>query len=152
MRIVIAKKLLSSVGGSEAQARALARALHERHHEVTLVGLSPAWRRPGIPAEVYAAPSGPVEVFIDGVRSLFIPARFGWPGSAIDGIFPTALVDDEQLDHALAGAEAVHSIAPEWAMPLEQAAPAAGAAFVETPLVHPGQRPSAPSTAEPAPY
>src|SRR5205814_10120655 len=91
MRVVIAKKLLSSVGGSEAQARALARALHERHHQVTLVGLRPAWRRPGIPAEVYAAPSGPVEVFVDGVRYLFIPARFGWPGSAIDGIFPTSL-------------------------------------------------------------
>src|SRR5438445_596875 len=90
MRIVIAKKLLSSVGGSEAQARALARALHERHHEVTLVGLRPAWRRPGIPAEVYAAPSGPVEGFIDRVRYLFIPARFGWLGSAIYGIFPSA--------------------------------------------------------------
>jgi len=64
---------------------------------VTLVGLRPAWHRPGIPAEVYAAPSGPVEVFVDGVRYLFIPARFGWPGSAIDGIFPTALVDEEQL-------------------------------------------------------
>jgi len=148
MRIVIAKKLLSSVGGSEAQARALARALHERHHQVTLVGLRPAWRRPGIPAEVYAAPSGPVEVFVDGVRYLFIPARFGWPGSAIDGIFPTSLVDNEQLGHALAGAEVVHSIAREWAMPLEQAARAAGAAFVETPLVHPGQRLSGHSTAE----
>jgi len=148
MRIVIAKKLLSSVGGSEAQARALARALHERHHQVTLVGLRPAWHRPGIPAEVYAAPSGPVEVFVDGVRYLFIPARFGWPGSAIDGIFPTSLVDNEQLGHALAGAEVVHSIAREWAMPLEQAARAAGAAFVETPLVHPGQRLSGHSTAE----
>src|SRR5256886_4310369 len=119
MRIVIAKKLLSSVGGSEAQARALARALHERHHEVALVGLRAAWRRPGIPAEVYAAPSGPVEVFIDGVRYLFIRARCGWPGSAIDGILPRALVDEEQLGHALAGADVVHSIAREWATPLE---------------------------------
>ena len=94
-----------------------------------------------VEAEVYAAPSGPVEVFIDGVRYLFIPARFGWPGSAIDGIFPTALVDEEQLGHALAGADVVHSIAREWATPLEQAARAAGAAFVETPLDSAGGAP-----------
>jgi glycosyltransferase involved in cell wall biosynthesis len=140
VRIVIAKKLLSSVGGSEAQARALARALHQRHHEVTLVGLRPAWRRPGIPAEVYGAPSGPVDVTEDGVRYLFIPARFGWLGAALDGLFPTDLADEEQLGHAIAGADVVHSIAREWAAPLERAARSAGAAFVETPLVHPGQR------------
>src|SRR5213079_3443167 len=58
MRVVIAKKLLSTVGGSEAQARALARALAKRHHDVTLVGLRPAWRRPGIPLDVYVAPPG----------------------------------------------------------------------------------------------
>ena len=70
MRVVIAKKLLSTVGGSEAQARALARALAKRHHEVTLVGLRPAWRRPGIPLDVYAAPPGPVELRQEGVRFL----------------------------------------------------------------------------------
>src|SRR5207253_2898472 len=75
MRVVIAKKLLSTVGGSEAQARALAKALHDRHHEVTLVGLRPAWRRPGIGKDVVNGPSGPVERHEDGVRYLFIPVR-----------------------------------------------------------------------------
>jgi glycosyltransferase involved in cell wall biosynthesis len=43
------------------------------------------------------------------------------------------------LRHAVAGADVVHSIAREWAGPLERAARDAGAAFVETPLVHPDQ-------------
>src|SRR5438309_8383149 len=75
MRVVIAKKLLSTVGGSEAQARTLARTLAKRHHDVTLVGLRPAWRRPGIPLDVYAAPPGPVELRHEGMRFLFLPVR-----------------------------------------------------------------------------
>lgn len=140
MRVVIAKKLLSTVGGSEAQGRALARALAKRHHEVTLVGLRPAWRRPGIPLDVYAAAPGPVELRHEGVRFLFLPVRLGRLGAALDGIFPTSLVSDSDLEHAAAGADVVHSIAREWTGPLERAARANGAAFVETPLVHPGQR------------
>jgi glycosyltransferase involved in cell wall biosynthesis len=45
----------------------------------------------------------------------------------------------DQLRAAVAGADVVHCIAREWAGPLERAARDAGAAFVETPLVHPGQ-------------
>src|SRR6266576_2283038 len=152
MRVVIAKKLLSTIGGSEAQARALARALAKRHHDVTLVGLRPAWRRPGIPLDVYAAPPGPVELRHEGVRFVFLPVRGGRLGAALDGILPTSLVAGVDLEHAVAGAHVVHSIAREWAGPLERAARAAGAAFVETPLVHPGQRLSGHSTAELARY
>jgi glycosyltransferase involved in cell wall biosynthesis len=112
----------------------------KRHHEVTLIGLRPAWRRPGIPLDVYAAPPGPVELRHEGVRFLFLPVRGGHLGAALDGILPTSLVNAADLDHAIAGAQVVHSIAREWAGPLERAARAAGAAFVETPLVHPGQR------------
>jgi glycosyltransferase involved in cell wall biosynthesis len=140
MRIVIAKKLLSTVGGSEAQARALAQALRDRHHEVTLIGLRPAWRRPGISGDVVKAPRGPVEMAVAGVRYVFLPARFGALGGAIDGVFPSSLVSPTLLARALAGADIVHSIAREWVGPLEHAAREAGAAFVETPLVHPGQR------------
>ena len=142
MRIVIAKKLLSTVGGSEAQARALARALRERGHDVSLVGLRPPWRRPGIPEAVYARERGSVEVVEDGIVFRYLPARFGPAGAAIDGVLPTALVDRQLLVRALvdAGAEVVHSIAREWAGPLERAARETGAAFIETPLVHPGQR------------
>ena len=73
MRVVIAKKLLSTVGGSEAQARALAAGLRDRGHGVTLVGLRPATRRPGIPDRVYAAPPGDVTVtdliaFTDAIK------------------------------------------------------------------------------------
>jgi len=62
VRVLIAKKLLSTVGGSETQARALATALRDRGHDVTLVGLRPANRRAGIPAAVYRAPPGDVTI------------------------------------------------------------------------------------------
>src|SRR5205807_141722 len=53
---------------------------------------------------------------------------------------------------ALSGADVVHSIAREWVGSLERAAREAGAAFVETPLVHPGQRLSGSATADIARY
>src|SRR5919204_4679538 len=126
MRVVIAKKLLSTVGGSEAQARALARALAKRRHDVTVVGMRPAWRRPGVPLDVYAAPPGPVELRHEGVRFVFLPVRLGRIGAAIDGVFPTSLVSPRDLEHLVSGVDVVHSIAREWAGPLERAARAAG--------------------------
>ncbi len=139
MRVVIAKKLVSTIGGSETLARALDRELRALGHDVTLVGLRPAWARPGVPRETMAAPPGPVTIRADGTRFVFIPARGGRIGAAIDGLLPTALVRVEDLRRALAGADVVHSIAREWVGPLERAARDVGAAFVETPLVHPGQ-------------
>ena len=139
MRVVIAKKLLSTIGGSEALARSLDRELRALGHVVTLVGLRPAWARPGVPPEALAAPPGHVTIRADGAHFVFIPARGGRVGAAIDGLFPTALVGAEDLRRVVAGADVVHSIAREWARPLEHAARRAGAAFVETPLVHPGQ-------------
>ena len=139
MRVVIAKKLLSTIGGSETLARALDRELRSLGHDVTLVGLRPAWARPGLPREALAAPPGPVTIHADGTRFVFIPARGGRIGAAIDGLLPTALVRANDLRRAVTGADIVHSIAREWAGPLERAARDAGAAFVETPLVHPGQ-------------
>ncbi|HET8569692.1 MAG TPA: glycosyltransferase family 4 protein [Candidatus Limnocylindria bacterium] len=131
MRVVIAKKLLSTVGGSEAQARALARALAARGHEVTVVGLRPAWPRPGIPD----GPPGDLETRDETVTMRFLATR----SAAIDGVLPTSLVSHERLGREVASADVVHCIAREWARPAERAARAAGAAFVETPLVHPGQ-------------
>ena len=139
MRVTIAKKLLSTVGGSEALARGLDRELRALGHDVTLVGLRPAWPRPGVPREALAAPPGPVTIRANGTRFVFLPARGGRVGAAIDGLLPTALVRMDDLRHAIAGADVVHSMAREWAGPLERAAREAGAAFVETPLVHPGQ-------------
>jgi glycosyltransferase involved in cell wall biosynthesis len=139
VRVVIAKKLLSTIGGSEAQARALDRELRALGHDVTLVGLRPGWPRPGVPREALAAPPGPVTIRADGTRFIFLPARGGRVGAAIDGLLPTSLVRADDLRRAVAGADVVHSIAREWAGPLERAARDAGAAFVETPLVHPGQ-------------
>jgi glycosyltransferase involved in cell wall biosynthesis len=139
VRVVIAKKLLSTIGGSEALARSLDRELRALGHDVTLVGLRPAWTRPGVPRETLAAPPGAVTIHSNGAHFVFLPARGGRVGAAIDGLFPTALVGAEDLRRAVAGADVVHSIAREWAGPLERAARGAGAAFVETPLVHPGQ-------------
>lgn len=137
MRIVIAKKTLSTVGGSEMLARALDRELRALGHEVTLVGLRPAWRRPGIAEDRH---------------SIFLPVRGGRLGAAIDGILPTTLVAQADLRRVVAGAEVVHSIAREWAGALERAARAEGAAFVETPLVHPGQPFSGDSASEVSRY
>ena len=125
MRIVIAKKTLSTIGGSEMFARSLDRELRELGHDVTLVGLRPAWSRPGISEDR---------------RSVFLSVRGGRIGAAIDGLLPTSLVDEADLRRAINAADVVHSIAREWAAPLERAARAEGSAFVETPLVHPGQR------------
>jgi len=123
LRVVIAKKLLSAVGGSEMFARALDRELGALGHDVTLVGLRPAWSRPGM----------------DDPRLSLLSVRLGRIGAAIDGLLPTALVRDRDLRRVVAGADVVHCIAREWAQELDRAARDAGAAFVETPLVHPGQ-------------
>jgi glycosyltransferase involved in cell wall biosynthesis len=135
MRVVIAKKLLSTVGGSEAQARALAAALRDRGHQVTLVGLRPAHRRAGIPDRVYEARPGDVMFEDDGLTYRFIAS----PAALLEGTLPVSLVGPARLASAVAGADVVHCIAREWAGPYERAARVAGAAFVETPLVHPGQ-------------
>jgi glycosyltransferase involved in cell wall biosynthesis len=135
MRVVIAKKLLSTVGGSEAQARALAAALRDRGHEVTLVGLRPAHRRAGIPDRVYDAGPGNVTIEDEGLTYRFIAS----PAALLEGTLPLSLIGPRYLAPAVAGADIVHCLAREWAGPFERAARAAGAAFVETPLVHPGQ-------------
>lgn len=152
MRVVIAKKLLSTIGGSETLARSLDRELRALGHDVTLVGLRPAWTRPGVPPETLVAPPGPVTIHASGSHFVFVPARGGRLGAAIDGLFPTALVGEEDLRRVVAGADVVHSIAREWAGPLERAARSAGAAFVETPLVHPGQPFSGAGAADVARY
>ena len=61
-----------------------------------LVGLRPAWPRPGVPHEVLAAPPGPVTVRADGTSFVFLPARGGRVGAAIDGLLPTTLVRDRR--------------------------------------------------------
>jgi glycosyltransferase involved in cell wall biosynthesis len=124
VRIVIAKKLLSTVGGSEMFARALDRELRALGHDVRLVGMRPAWSRPGI---------------AEDTRSTYLDVRGGRIGAAIDGLLPTTMVSRADLRRAVAGADVVHSIAREWAGALQRAARDAKAAFVETPLVHPGQ-------------
>lgn len=144
MRIVIAKKLLSSVGGSEAQARYLAAALRDRGHEVRLVGLRPAWSRPGIPK----GPRGDVTVRQDGLVYRFLSTPF----AAIDGLAWTSLVSSARLAREFEGADVVHSIAREWAGPVARAARKVGAALVETPLVHPDQRFSGAGRADVARY
>jgi glycosyltransferase involved in cell wall biosynthesis len=131
VRIVLAKKLLSTVGGSEAQARNLAAALRDRGHEVRLVGLRPPWGRPGIPD----GPRGDLTVREDGLTYRFLAT----PLRAVDSVAMTSFVSAGRLAREYAGADVIHCIAREWAGPAERAARATGAAFVETPLVHPGQ-------------
>lgn len=148
MRVVIAKKLLSTVGGSEAQARALAAALRDRGHDVTLVGLRPAHRRTGIPDRVYHAPPGDVVIEDGGLTFRFIAS----PAALAEGLLPISLIRADRLREAMAGADIVHCLAREWAGPYERAARMVGAAFLETPLVHPGQRFSGDGAADLARY
>ena len=124
MKVVIAKKLVSTVGGSESFARALDRELRALGHEVSLVGLATPWERKGM------APA-PNLTLLD--------VQYGRLGAALDALFPTDFVRISDLRKAIRGADVVHSLAREWASPLARAARAEGAAFVETPLVHPGQ-------------
>ncbi len=123
MRVVVAKKLVSTVGGSETFARALERELRALGHDVTLVGMRPPWRRAGM----------------DAGGLTLLDVRGGRLGAAVDALLPTTLVRADDLRRVVAGADVVHSLAREWAGELASAARAAGAAFVETPLVHPGQ-------------
>ena len=116
MRIVIAKKLLSTVGGSEAQARALGAALRDRGHEVTLVGLRPRHRRAGMPARIYDAPAGDVVFEEQGLTYRFIAS----PGALVEGLIPVSLVGAERLRGAIAGTDVVHCLAREWAGPYER--------------------------------
>ncbi|MHB8631322.1 MAG: glycosyltransferase family 4 protein [Candidatus Limnocylindria bacterium] len=148
MRIVIAKKLLSTVGGSEAQARALGAALRDRGHDVTLVGLRPANRRAGMPDQVYDAPPGDLTIEEDGLTYRFVASR----AALLEGALPVSLIGPGRLAAAVTGADVVHCLAREWAGPYERAARAAGAAFVETPLVHPGQAFSGDGAADIARY
>jgi glycosyltransferase involved in cell wall biosynthesis len=148
MRVVIAKKLLSTIGGSEAQAHALGEALRDRGHDVTLVGLRPATRRPGIPDRVYDARPGDVTIEDHGLVYRFIAS----PAAFLEGISPLSFIGPARLATAVAGADVVHCLAREWAGPYERAARAAGAAFVETPLVHPGQPFSGAGAADAARY
>ncbi|HEX9268922.1 MAG TPA: glycosyltransferase family 4 protein [Candidatus Limnocylindria bacterium] len=148
LRIVLAKKLLSTIGGSEAQARALAAALRDRGHDVTLLGLRPAYRRPGIPPAVFESAPGDVTVAEGGLTFRFVAS----PAARLEGLLPVSLIGDDRLAPALRGADIVHCIAREWTGPLERAARRAGAAFVETPLVHPGQALSGDGRADIARY
>ncbi|HEX9495345.1 MAG TPA: hypothetical protein VGA38_06270, partial [Candidatus Limnocylindria bacterium] len=107
MRVVIAKKLLSAIGGSEAQARALASALRDRGHTLSLVGLRPAHRRAGIPNRVYAAPPGDVTIEQDGLTYHFIAS----PAALLEGTLPLSFIGAGRLGSALAGADVVHCIA-----------------------------------------
>lgn len=135
MRVVIAKKLVSTIGGSEVLARSLHRELRALGHEVTLVGMRPAWRRAGMDG---------------GVRLLDV--RGGRLGAAVDAVLPTTLVRQRDLRQVISGSDVVHSIAREWAGGLASAARHEGAAFVETPLVHPGQPFSGSATSDVARY
>ena len=105
-------------------ARSLDRELRALGHDVTLVGMRPAWARPGIAGDT---------------RSVYLSVRGGRLGAAIDGLLPTTLVRDTDLRRSVHGADIVHSMAREWVGALERVARVENAAFVETPLVHPGQ-------------
>ena len=144
MRVLILKKGVSRIGGSESHARALARTLASRGHEVTLAGLQPAWRRAGL-EDATAFRDG-------GARVELLPTRLGRFGAAVDGLFPTSLLNERALHERVAGVDIVHSIAREYTAIGERLARARNAAYVETPLVHPGQALSGTSAADLARY
>lgn len=131
MRVLIVKKGLARIGGSESHARTLARHLAARGHAVSLVGLRPPWRRAGL---------DDADEFQDGpVRVTLLTARYGALGSALDSLAPTDFLDERRLARLASGADVVHCFAREYARPAERVARGVAAAFVETPLAHPAQ-------------
>lgn len=144
MRVLILKKGVSTIGGSESHARELARTLATRGHEVTLVGLRPAWSRAGLE---------PAALERDGDALIRLsPARFGRVGAALDTLLPTSLLDEGALRARVGALDVVHSLAREYAGIAERLAGDRGAAYVETPLVHPGQPFSGTSSGDVARY
>lgn len=131
MRIVIVKKGVSTVGGSESHARRIANELTRLGHDILLVGLRPAWRRAGLEARAWRDGGG--------ARLALLPARLGPLGAAVDAILHTELIDARRLRALADGADVVHSFAREYAGAAERLAGELGAALVVTPLVHPGQ-------------
>src|SRR5260370_288975 len=109
MRVVIAKKLLSTIGGSETQARALAAAPRDRGHAVPLVGLRPRHGRAGIPDRVYPAPPGDVTLEEAGLTYRFIAS----PAALVEGLLPVTLIAPQRLAAVVAGADVVHCLARE---------------------------------------
>ncbi|OLC54981.1 MAG: hypothetical protein AUH85_10410 [Chloroflexi bacterium 13_1_40CM_4_68_4] len=131
MRVLIIKKGVSTIGGSEAHARTLARTLAARGHDVTLVGARPPWPRAGLERAAE---------FRDGAaRVLLLPPRLGRVGATLDALLPASLLDTRALRERAGEVDVVHCVAREYAGAAERLARDRGAAYVETPLVHPGQ-------------
>ncbi|TMD62158.1 MAG: glycosyltransferase family 4 protein [Chloroflexi bacterium] len=144
MRVLILKKGVSRIGGSESHARALARTLAARGHEVTLAGLQPAWRRAGLEEGTE---------FRDGdARVELMRTRLGPLGAAVDSLLPTSLLNERALHDRVTEVDIVHCIAREYTAAGERLARARKAAYVETPLVHPGQTLAGTSPADLARY
>lgn len=131
MRVLLIKKGVSAIGGSETHARALARTLAARGHDVTLAGLRPPWRRAGL--------DGAAELADGRARIALLPTRLGRLGAALDALLPTELLDGGRARALAAGVQVVHCVAREYAGVAERLARETRAAFVITPLVHPGQ-------------
>ena len=131
MRVLILKKGVARIGGSESHARELARTLASRGHTVTLVGVRPAWRRAGLEAG---------RDFRDGAaRVVLLGTRLGRVGAAIDSLLPTSLLDERALRAVAGDVDIVHCVGREYAGIAERLARERAAGYVETPLVHPGQ-------------
>ena len=131
MRILILKKGLSRIGGSESHARALARTLASRGHQVTLAGMRSPWPRAGLESATE---------FNEGdARVILLPTRFGTLGAALDATLPTALLDAGMLRARVGAVDVVHVFAREYGDLGRTLARERHAAYIETPLVHPGQ-------------
>src|SRR2546425_5300807 len=129
VRVLIIKKGVSTIGGSEAHARTLARTLAARGHDVTLVGARPPWPRAGLERAAE---------FRDGAaRVLLLPPRLGRVGATLDALLPASLLDTRGLRERAGEVDVVHCVAREYAEAAERLARERGAAYVETPPVHP---------------
>jgi phosphatidylinositol alpha-1,6-mannosyltransferase len=131
VRIAILKKGVSTIGGSESHARALARTLAQQGHRVGVIGLRTPWRRHGLGSDAR---------FQDGAAEVqLVRARLGPVGAALDAFTSTELIEPRAVRSAVGGADVIHTFNREYMDLAHTIARESGAAHVTTPLVHPGQ-------------
>lgn len=131
MRIAILKKGVSRIGGSESHARALARTLAAKGHQVIVIGLRTPWRRHGLESGTLLR-DGDAEIRL-------VPSRLGAVGALLDTVAPTELIDPDRVRSAVGEVDVVHTFNREYMALAERIARGARAAHVTTPLVHPDQ-------------
>lgn len=141
MRILFIKRLFGPVGGSESLTYSLATGLAARGHDVRVACCWPPRNENRYrPERAKPVVREGHRVFWDhGVEVIQIRPRGGLLGSALDWTTLVDLMPADLLDAYAADRDIVHNVCREYLESAAAAARRARAAFVLTPIPHPGQ-------------